>query len=98
MLYLQGLLKVHRYGASEAKCVSRLGTISHYQELKKISREILLFLVNLQTHGHIVTGFFLQSKAKSFAVAENALTFKMHRVVGCTKCPCITLSSLSLAE
>lgn len=63
MLYLQGLLKVHRYRASEAKCVSRLGTISHYQELKKISRGILLCLVNLQTHGHIVTVFSMkQSK------------------------------------
>lgn len=41
------------------------------------SSEVLLFLVKLQSHGHLVAGFFYKAKliyTKSFAVAGNALS------------------------
>lgn len=87
MSYLQGFLKAcrHRTQFLKQNVYSGLGL---YLTIK--SSEILLFLVNLQTREHIVTGFFYKAKllinTKSFATQRMlCLTFKMHRAVGCAK-------------
>lgn len=82
MLYLQGLLKAHRHRAQFLKQNVYPG-LGLYLTIK--SSEILLFLINLQTHGYIVTGVFIK---QSFSSTQNhllwqrmlCLTFKMHRV------------------
>lgn len=101
MMYLQGLLKAHRHRAQFLKQNIYPG-LGLYLTFK--GSEILLFLVNLQTHGHIVTeGFFIK---QSFSSTQNHLlwqrllwlTFKMHRVAGCAEHAYVILFSLSLAE
>lgn len=86
MLYLQGLLKAHRHRAQFLKQNVYPG-LGLYLTIK--SSEILLFLINLQTHGYIVTGFFYKAKlliyTKSFAVAENALS-DLQNAQGCIVC------------
>lgn len=56
MLYSQGLLKARRHRVQFLKQNVYPG-LGLYLTIK--SSEILLSLVNLQTHGHIVTDFFL---------------------------------------
>lgn len=86
MMYLKGLLKAHRHRAQFLKHNIYPG-LGLYLTIK--SSEILLFLVNLQTHGHIVTEVFYKAKlliyTKSFAVAESALA-DLQNAQGCRVC------------
>lgn len=74
----------------------RPGTIPHWDYIS----DVLLFLVKLQSHGHLVAGFFCIPKlfiyAKSFTVAEIALSGPKN-AQGCRVCKtCLKLFSPSL--